>query len=207
MSNGTYKLHIISNGGGGGGGRGNGGGGGAGGVAFFYNRDNLDETEFELEIGARGSGGYLWGSNQNGPGGDSTVRWEENGVSKSMSGFGGEEGKDGSDAVVSGGSYNIGDGDGGGSGGSSKLNDSHYGRRGGKPYEPLTIVGGQNSLAEISKAFGVQYREGVYWWNSDYIWGNGGAGSRYGVGMDHYARNGYYGGYGYIMVIMDSNPD
>jgi len=206
MSNGTYKLHIISNGGGGGGGRYDGGGGGAGGVAFFYNRDNLDETEFELEIGARGSGGYLWSSNQNGPGGDSTVRWEENGVSKSMSGLGGPEGLDSSSSSVSGGSYIIGDGDGGGPGGASSYS-SHYGKKGGKPYEPQTMVGGQNSLSDIAKALGVSYQEGYYWWGSHYVWGNGGSGSRYGVGMDGYARNGYYGGYGYIMVIMDSNPD
>ena len=58
-NNGSYKLHIISNGGGGGGGRANGGGGGAGGMAFFYNRSNLANTEFEFEVGARGSWGRI----------------------------------------------------------------------------------------------------------------------------------------------------
>ena len=202
-NNGSYKLHIISNGGGGGGGRSQGSGGGAGGVAFLINRD-LPNTEFELEVGARGSWGGLWKSNQNGPGGDSTVRWAENGSNKSMSGFGGNEGRDSSSSGVSGGSFNIGDGDGGGPGGDSSYS-GHYGRKGGKPYEPQTIVGGQNSISDIAKALGVVYKEGIYWWWSDYVWGNGGAGSRYGVGMDGYARDGFYGGYGWIMVIMDSN--
>jgi hypothetical protein len=127
-------------------------------------------------------------------------------VSKSMSGLGGPEGLDSSSSSVSGGSYIIGDGDGGGDGGASSYS-SHYGKKGGKPYEPQTMVGGQNSLSDIAKALGVSYQEGYYWWGSHYVWGNGGSGSRYGVGMDGYARNGYYGGYGYIMVIMDSNPD
>ena len=116
------------------------------------------------------------------------------------------EGLDNISSSVSGGSYIIGDGDGGGPGGASS-NSSHYGKKGGKPYEPQTMVGGQNSLSDIAKALGVSYQEGYYWWGSHYVWGNGGSGSRYGVGMDGYARNGYYGGYGYIMVIMDSNPD
>ena len=58
-SNGSYKLHIITNGGGGGGGRSSGSGGGAGGMTFFYNRSNLANTEFEFEVGARGSWGGL----------------------------------------------------------------------------------------------------------------------------------------------------
>ena len=203
MNNGSYKLHILTNGGGGGGGRSQGSGGGAGGMAFLINRD-LANTEFELEVGARGSWGGLWKSNQNGPGGDSTVRWIENSSNKSMSGYGGNEGRDSSSSSVAGGSYNIGDGDGGGPGGDSSFS-SHYGRKGGKPYEPQTIVGGQNSVSDIAKALGVVYKEGIYWWWSDYVWGNGGAGSRYGVGMDGYARDGFYGGYGWIMVIMDSN--
>ncbi len=172
-------------------------------MAFLINRD-LPNTEFELEVGARGSWGGLWKSNQNGPGGDSTVRWAENGSNKSMSGFGGNEGRDSTSSGVSGGSFNIGDGDGGGPGGDSSYS-GHYGRKGGKPYEPQTIVGGQNSISDIAKALGVVYKEGIYWWWSDYVWGNGGAGSRYGVGMDGYARDGFYGGYGWIMLIMDSN--
>ena len=117
---------------------------------------------------------------------------------------GGNEGRDSSSSGVSGGSFNIGDGDGGGPGGDSSYS-SHYGRKGGKPYEPQTIVGGQNSISDIAKALGVVYKEGIYWWWSDYVWGNGGAGSRYGVGMDGVPRDGFYGGYGWIMVIMDSN--
>ena len=174
-------------------------------MAFFYNRSNLANTEFEFEVGARGSWGGLWKSNQNGPGGDSTVRWKENGSNKSMSGYGGNEGRDSSSSTVAGGSYNIGNGDGGGPGGSSLSYSSHYGKRGGKPYEPQTVVGGQNKLAEIAKALGVVYKNGTYWWWSDFVWGTGGAGSRYGVGMDRYARDGFYGGYGWVMVIIDSN--
>ena len=59
--------------------------------------------------------------------------------------------------------------------------------------------------AEIAKALGVVYKNGTYWWWSDFVWGTGGAGSRYGVGMDGYARDGFYGGYGWVMVIIDSN--
>ena len=44
----------------------------------FTTESNLANTEFEFEVGARGSWGGLWKSNQNGPGGDSTVRWKEN---------------------------------------------------------------------------------------------------------------------------------
>ena len=73
------------------------------------------------------------------------------------------------------------------------------------PYEPNVTVGGQNTLSEIAKAYGVSYRIGRYWWWSDYVWGNGGAGSRYGVGMDRYARDGFYGGYGWVLFIMDAN--
>ena len=101
----------------------------------------------------------------------------------------------------------AGDGDGGGPGGSSLSYSSHYGKRGGKPYEPQTVVGGQNKLAEIAEALGVVYKNGTYWWWSDFVWGTGGAGSRYGVGMDRYARDGFYGGYGCVMVIIDSNLD
>ena len=205
FEHGNYKLHAIVNGGGGGGGRARGSGGGAGGMSYFLNR-SYNQTDFQVEVGARGSWGGLWKSNQNGPGGDSMLSWSISGSNQYMRGYGGYEGVDGCyNCTVSGGGYDGNSKDGGGNGGGSYSYSSQYGQQGGMPYEPNVTVGGQNTLSEIAKAYGVSYRIGRYWWWSDYVWGNGGAGSRYGVGMDRYARDGFYGGYGWVLFIMDAN--
>ena len=206
-----YKLHMICNGGGAGGGGGNPGtGGGAGGQSYVYNLNLPPNINFILTVGSRGGNGTYNGGNNGGAGGDSIINFSYNSIQYTMSGNGGNEGIANSFGTVLGGSNVIisGFGTSGGNNGGNSLayNQSAGGAAGGAiPIitNLVTLYTGV-TLWNVIQLYGVNSTNSTNPFTSQ-IWGNGGCGARIAIPSDQNRRDGTAGGYGFIMMIIDSN--
>ena len=201
---------MICNGGGAGGGGGEPGtGGGAGGQSYVYNL-NLPNINFSLTVGSRGGNGTYNGGNNGGAGGDSIINFSYNSIQYTMSGNGGNEGIANSFGTVLGGSNVIisGFGTSGGNNGGNSLayNQSAGGAAGGAiPIitNLVTLYTGV-TLWNVIQLYGVNSTNSTNPFTSQ-IWGNGGCGARIAIPSDQNRRDGTAGGYGFIMMIIDSN--